>query len=488
MAILYLPEPTDQQRAVLEHAARYKTVRAGRRGGKTRLAFIACTAGHGALPNGKGMLQGGQICWVPSTIPQSKAIWREEIEPRFSGLPGFKIEQQDRRVTSPSGGSLEIISAEGASAAQGRRFDGVFFDEPRDYELHYVWHSVFRPTLIDFQGWAILGSATRVGTYWNEICKKVESGRMGNNWQGWHWRTQDNPKLPPDEYAELLIEYEGQELAKQQELDALLLDGLAGNAFPEFDRSVHVIPPRVPARHWQYVAFLDWGYVKGCYGLAAIGPEGQIEIVYERLLQREHAREAARHTLTESSRWPLPKSISYDIAMDYDAGLKEGTTLRDEWIAGMIDVTGLEHLPSMRPAKHAPGSRAVGKNLVHKALKHALAKNASGLLEPWALPKLRLQQTCPYLISQLEHIALDERDPEKVATDGDDHGYDALRYLLATHGDVGQTLSAPERLAVDRSLGYNGDGTKRVQVAPWEKALRQREPEMTYPNIYQVPE
>lgn len=286
----------------------------------------------------------------------------------------------------------------------------------------HIWKDIVRPTLIDTQGWGMFGSATRAGSGFNQLCKEVDAGKRPGSWKVWHWRTQDNPKLPPEEFEELKVEYPIEDISGQQELLALLLDGIAGLAFPEFvkevEKGIHVVPTRIPPRHWRYAAFLDWGFVKGCYGLAALGPEGQVEVVYERILAREHAKEAAQSCLRESSMWPMPQSISYDVAMDYDAGLKQGSTLTNEWISGMLKANGdrLVGLPQMIPARHSPGSRAPRKNLFHQLLKYADVRNpATGLLEPWALPKLRIQQQCKYLISTLATIPLDERNPEDVA-------------------------------------------------------------------------
>lgn len=489
---LFLPEPTDLQREVLDDPSRYKVLRVGRRGGKTRLAFLACTAGHGAKPNGRGMLDGGQICWMPSTVPQSRSIWREECLPRFAGLPGFTVNESERRVVAPNGGSLEIISAEGCAAAQGRRFDGVFLDEPRDYDVMHIWKDIVRPTLIDTQGWGMFGSATRAGSGFNQLCKEVDAGKRPGSWKVWHWRTQDNPKLPPEEFEELKVEYPIEDISGQQELLALLLDGIAGLAFPEFvkevEKGIHVVPTRIPPRHWRYAAFLDWGFVKGCYGLAALGPEGQVEVVYERILAREHAKEAAQSCLRESSMWPMPQSISYDVAMDYDAGLKQGSTLTNEWISGMLKANGdrLVGLPQMIPARHSPGSRAPRKNLFHQLLKYADVRNpATGLLEPWALPKLRIQQQCKYLISTLATIPLDERNPEDVATKSDDHGYDALGYLLVTQPEIPRGPEIPPTLSVDQHPGYDSDAKSRKRtVAPWERQMREKEEAFTTPNYW----
>lgn len=481
MTQIYLPEPRGHQAEVLEAIYRYKVLRVGRRGGKTRAAFIACCAGHGSKPNGRGMLQGGATCWIPSTNKQGKAIWREEILPRFRQHPAFTVNETDKIVTAPNGGTLELISAEGIDAAQGRRFDGVFFDEPRDYDLFYIWSHIIRPTLVDRRGWAMFGSTTRAYTDFNALCAQTtwtgeQPGPRGDQWYCWHWTTMDNPALPPEEFAELAAEYDGKPIAYQEEILAKLLTTVNGLAFPEFvsdvAKQVHVVPTRVPPRTWTYVGGLDWGYVKGCYSLAAIGPEGQIEFVYERILEKEHAQEAALACLRESARWPTPEYIAYDIAMDADAGVKIGTTLTDEWYRGMMKALGERaQLPRMVPVRHTQGSRPARKNLVHRLLKYGEARNTeTGWLEPWALPRVRFQQQCQYLITSMSTLPIDPKDANDVDTTQDDHGYDCLSYLCVSQPESVKP-DAVETVDVDKHPGYDR-AARRRRTAPWERALR----------------
>lgn len=497
-ARIVIPSPVGLQPDVLADFRRFKVVRAGRRGGKTRLAFISGVAGHKAEPNGKGMLggqrrlddgrietageRGGEILWVPPTIPQSRAIWREELEPRFIGKPGFTVSQTERRVVAPNGGSFEIISGEAIDNARGRRFDGAIIDEAREMDLEKVFDSVVRPTLIDRQGWCLFISSTKAGSRFNELCTEVLEGLKNPNlYAHYHWRTRDNPTLSAKEIEEVYGEYVGREHVAQEELDALLLTGIAGLAFPEYVDDpalrVHAVPDRALPQGWHWVAGMDWGYVKGAYLLGAIGPEGHLEIVWEHVLQRTHAKEAAKLIWMLSAAWPRPSYIACDQAMWADTGLQAGATIADEFLEGLLEVNGgrLEGLPRMLPMKKGPGSRVAGKNHLHRLLAYRDIRHPdTKLLEPWAAPRVRIQAKCHYLRQSMRTLPLDEKNPEDVDTKADDHGYDGLRYLAASLPEAPPL--PPDPLEAGRHPGYDPQSRRRREhIPPWEKALRGEE-------------
>ena len=71
-ARIVIPRAQGKQVEMMQSRRRFKVGRAGRRGGKTRAAFIAAAIGHGPPINGKklfkGFIDGGAICWIPPTI------------------------------------------------------------------------------------------------------------------------------------------------------------------------------------------------------------------------------------------------------------------------------------------------------------------------------------------------------------------------------------------------------------------------------------
>ena len=70
-----------------------------------------------------------------------------------------------------------------------------------------------------------------------------------------------------------------------------------------------------------------------------------------------------------------------------------------------------------RPSDRSPKSRINGKLEVHKRFK---VNNEE--------PGLRIFKTCRNLIRTLSTLPTDNKNPEDVDTNAEDHAYDALRY------------------------------------------------------------
>jgi len=282
VSTLYLPKPLPHQEPVLQHPSKRKIWRAGRRTGKTRCALLAAVNGHGprsvAGPTLPGILQGGDILWLSPDYPQSAAIWREEILPRFAALPGVEVNLSDRRVAVLGLGTLELRSAEAIDGVRGRRFSGVIVDEAAFLDLEQALNAVILPTLVDRDGWLFVigspngghdgNSAKRVPSYFNLLCEEVDAGTRPT-WASWHNRTEDNQTLSREVIAALRAEYPEGSLTAQQELDALLVAG-GGRFYPELlgdqARLWTTVGPREGTRwaelpDWcEFWGGYDWGY------------------------------------------------------------------------------------------------------------------------------------------------------------------------------------------------------------------------------------
>lgn len=267
-----LPAPLPHQRPVLDHPSKRKIWRAGRRTGKTRAALLAAVDGHGPrtvdTPTLPGILQGGDILWLSPDYPQSAAIWREEILPRFAGLPGIELSLSERRVGVIGLGTLELRSAEAIDGVRGRRFDGVIVDEAAFLDLEKALGAVLLPTLVDRDGWLLVigspngghdgNSAKRVPSYFNLLCEEVDAGSRGG-WASWHNRTEDNRTLARAVIAQLRAEYPEGSLTAQQELDALLVAG-GGRFYSELLEEPGRLwgTVRRDGQRWELPDWADW--------------------------------------------------------------------------------------------------------------------------------------------------------------------------------------------------------------------------------------
>lgn len=480
------PSAIHFKRAILGHqipalgsASRFKLLRWGRRGGKSRLAVIAGVTGHGpdredGTPRWRGIVQGGKIGWFVRDIPQGEEVWNEVIVPRFAGVPGMKLlDTKKLLIWLPTGGTLKLYTNENINSARGRALTGAIFDEAAHFDLEYAWTKVVRPTLVDQLGWVIFASTTNAGqdgnkphvapSYFNRLCAMSAKGELDDDWEEFYMPSEGNPLLDRRELQKICRELGGPTSPTwQQEYQALLITGGAGLAFPEFKplarEAIHVVPNRTQfPSNWEWAASLDWGYNQGSYGLWGIDADGNVERVWEyyETFTHLHARQAALNIFAASAHLPRPGALAYDGQMDAENGVKAGVTLHQEWDAGMRQAFGgrLEECPIMTPTVKGDGSRVTKKNLMHSYLAYAdeygeneagerksLSRDPrTGYLLPWCRPRLRVNERCTGFIREMQSLPLDEHRPEDVDTNARDHAYDDACMLLSAR------IQPPER-------------------------------------------
>lgn len=500
---IYAPLP--HQAESIASPARYKLRRRGRRGAKTREALFCAVMGHGPQVNGvplwKGILQGAKIVWVAPDYPQARAIWREEILPRFEGVAGITIRksQGDWVVEVRNGGSLTIVSAENIDSQRGRKYHGAIIDEAAHLDLEYVWTMVIRHTLIDYRGWAIFPSTPNFGkdgnekrphgpSYFNILCEREQKPREDPEWLGPEWdqihsTTHDNPKIPREELEALEKEYKDRRYAYQQEVLALLLSGVEGVFFTEFRKTIHC-PPMVtiPAQAW-IGAGLDWGYSSpykpaGWLGLEAqwMGPHRMrrhtfFEYAFHELPPYTAGYNAGKAMLPH----PRPEFIAADSSM-WDVGDGRGgkwtTSIAEEFQRGLDDacgrtIEGASRAPQLFPAPKGKQSREVRALAARQGLALHAKVRADGTLPPWGEPEWTIDaQRCPHLVRCLEVLPVDPHNPELPATEKVfDHPYDGETYLAVSRRPE---LPKPEPVR-EANRSYDAEKFKGVKVRMQEE-------------------
>lgn len=241
----------------------------------------------------------------------------------------------------------------------------------------------------------------------------------------------DNPHLADDYLRELE--------SLPDRLRAAFVDGnwdvFEGQAFA-WNRDYHEIGQRKPPKGWRYVGGLDWGHRKGWYGVVAISPEHDYELVFEHVLQQTYAKEAA---MTVVSRYQLtglpdPEYVAYDNQMDQDHGVKAGLTIFQEWCAGWYQAHGSpDEAPGLIAAAKGRGSRAIKFDLMTKVLDYQENKDPeTGELRPWNRPRFRAQKQCAYAIATIKSLPIAETGDD-VDTESDDHAYDGIGNILISN-------------------------------------------------------
>lgn len=500
MPTVQLFAPRRHQRPSFESPHRRKLLRWGRRAGKTRLEVLCSSVGHGPMVDReyglerlfRGFLLGGTIQWIGIDYKQIEKIWIEELVPRFGDVPGFNVEEGEFRITAPAygdgkktkkrRGSIQLHPSRSVKNLLGSANDGVVCDEFAHWEgdPKNAWRRIIRPTLVDRNGWAIFGSTPYPGSYNDELCELHPFGAddlpqpetPDKLWFQSHHSTRANDKLSPEAVAEIYAEYPPGDPTADTELEAKLITGAAGAAFPEFianvETKVHVVHPAPLPRFWRPAAALDWGWRTGCVCTYELGPEDEVVQIHEMALAELHAEAAGRRYIetlvTRGMR--IPELIAYDSSMDTDAGIKVGTTLASEFLEGMVAALhgSFDLVPRMQPWSKMPGSRIPGRNQVHKYLAWKDSRDVRGHLDPWAAPRFRVTTACAETIKELTKLQNDPNKLGDVDTDMPDHHYDCLRGLLSIKAAGGEqpTRDTPE----DRSPGFRSDGTLKARRAP----------------------
>ena len=218
----------------------------------------------------------------------------------------------------------------------------------------------------------------------------------------------DNPYLSQDG------NYEANLLSLPEHQRKQLLEGSwdvsEGSAFPEFNRSVHVVEPFEIPRNWTRFRACDYGY--GSFAAVlwfVVDPTDEQLIVYRELkVKKVLAVDLADMVLDLESEDKIRYGV-LDSSLWHNRG-DTGPSLAEQMIKRGC---------RWRPADRSKGSRVASKNEVHRRLQ---------VDEFTGRPRLVFFENCLNSISELPSIQLDKKNPEDVDTNTDDHIYDALRY------------------------------------------------------------
>jgi hypothetical protein len=207
-------------------------------------------------------------------------------------------------------------------------------------------------------------------------------------------------------------------------------DIFPGQFFPEWRKGTHVAELQVPPGARWYRA-IDWGFVKpGACLWVAVFPEGRAYVRHEWLPQRVVNSEQAKTIAAKTQEYGIKvlQSVA-DTGMwtpDGDSGESPAETYQRYGV------------PLTQASKERPAGWA--------RLREWLRTAPDG--KPW----LMVHPDCAYLIRTLPSLVSDDRKPEDVDTDGEDHAADALRYFVMGRPSPGRTASAPEVKA--NTLGW----------------------------------
>jgi len=219
------------QKTVAQDPARFKTVIAGRRFGKTTLA-IREICYHARLPN--------QICWaVLPSYRQAKMVWWDQLKTKLKSLNWVKkINEAELSIVLKNNSKISLKGADGAGFEnlRGAKLNFLVLDEAANIPSQ-AWTEVLRPALADSEGKALfIGTPKGVGNFLYDLYQTGEDTTQ-DQWKSFSFTTAQGGFV-----SELEIEQAKRDLDKktfQQEFEATFVT-YSGMVYYGFKRSENV--------------------------------------------------------------------------------------------------------------------------------------------------------------------------------------------------------------------------------------------------------
>ena len=183
----------EHQRKIAENRARFKIIRGGRRGGKTKLetenlSFKAVSR------------KDSSVFYIAPTQRQARSIIWESLKSRLSTIGEVNESRLEMKVPVVGGGQSTIFVSgwENRENFRGQPAHHITFDETDTMKDFFIgWQEIFRPALIDTRGTAdFIGTPKKE----NPNLRRLEKEAEGDpEWAAFHFSSWDNPSLPREE-------------------------------------------------------------------------------------------------------------------------------------------------------------------------------------------------------------------------------------------------------------------------------------------------
>lgn len=248
-----------KQRQIVSSPARFKVIRAGRKGGKTALeveniSFKAIIKAELLNLTKIVFPSGRKVLYIAPTQSQARNIVWESLKNRLHGI-GVPNEQMLQMKVPNEDGTWTTIYVGGWENRENYRgltdVVHITFDETDTLrEFFLSWLEIFRPMFLDTGG-----SADFVGTpkKENPNMKRLEKdfSTKGDQFECFHFTSKDNPYLAVSELNAIEEEYKNDRQSYQQEILAMYIEN-AGSLF-HFESLVDVFSNTVTKENAKYL-------------------------------------------------------------------------------------------------------------------------------------------------------------------------------------------------------------------------------------------
>ena len=457
-------KPNDGPQTDFLSATQRQVLFGGAAGGGKSFAMLADPLRDMNNPSFSGLL-------VRHTTEELRELIMKSQELYPKAIPGIKWSERKQSWTTPRGGSLWMSYLDrdmDVMRYQGQAFNWIGFDELTQWSTPYAFNYMgSRLRTADPSLTLYMRCTSNPGGPGHVWVKKgfVDPAKPGTSFWATDFETGetlafpknhsrageplykrrfipatlfDNPYLSSDgQYEAMLLSLPEAQRRQLLEGDWDISDGAA---FPEFQRSIHVIDPYDIPRSWTRFRAADYGYGSMSAILwFAVTPSEQL-VVYRELYVKKTTAVDLADMINEIE---SDDKVRYGI-LDSSLWHKRGDT--GPSLAEKMIMRGCR----WRPSDRSKGSRVAGKNELHRRLQIDEFTNE---------PQLVFFSNCTNIIAELPVLPLDRNNPEDVDTRANDHGYDALRYGIMSrprsgNWDFGAHATNQHFTPADSSFGY----------------------------------
>jgi len=210
--------------------ARFRVLVAGRRFGKTHLAFMEILRAAVDKPN--------QLVWyVGPTEDQAVEIAWEPLKKLTKPYWAERPSEEDHSILLDNGSKIQIKSAFKPGKLRGSGVDFMVFDESALIDPR-AWTESGRPALSDRKGRALFIGTPQGRNYFYDLYERAISDEP--DWSGYRFATGQGRVLDQEEIASLARDLDP--LTFRQEIEAHFSNIGAHQVYAMFNRAVNVKP------------------------------------------------------------------------------------------------------------------------------------------------------------------------------------------------------------------------------------------------------
>lgn len=398
------------QADVFRHPARFRTLVAGRRFGKTTLAraeIIRAARGRGPK----------MIWYVAPTFTMARDLMWDEL---LANLPNSWIKKTHEtrlEIRLINGVVIQLKGADRPDTLRGRALHFLILDEYQDFRPG-VWQEVLFPTLTTTRGRALIIGTPKSFNHFYEMYRlgQLRKNQRKLEYMSWQVPTILSPFFPPSEIETARNSMDPKSF--RQEFEASF-ESMSGRVYYQFDRREHVgdypYNPKLPI-----IVGQDFNVDPMSSAIMQVQDNGEVWVVDEIHFPNSNSVEVA----DELDRRYFRVKSSVTIYPD-PAGSNRASS-RGESDLDVFREKGYRKL--LFPKKHPLVSDRV-------AAVNSMFRTADGTV------RMRVNKTCTHVIESAEQTIYKANTPVVDKAMGVEHMMDALGYPI--HYLYGRRLRMP---------------------------------------------